>query len=375
MKSLHVNFSRSWGGLEKNSYDLAVNLHRAGHEILFVCRAGFPIERELVANGIPHIAFKNIVAYADLRVMINLWGIIRSKKFKVVQVTHTEDLGLVIPVTKLLRDVKTFLWLQMLVPGPKKDAYHRFEYRHIAKIFACSPVLAETALKNLPITPDQISIVAYGLDTGLYHPGRDEEFRKNNLGFSADNRVLGILGRLDPSKGQMEAVRAMPDVLAKHPEARLLLVGDETAHAGVGGEKNRLEDEITRLGLAGKVKFIGDQRGADQARVLSCFDVFLSPSHFETCSTSMMMAELCAIPIIGTNAGGTPAQLGYGTYGTLVEPKNHNSLAEGIIRVLDDMETANTKARVNLPGALERYSKGVVIKKVLGLYADAPGRP
>ncbi len=375
MKSLHVNFSRSWGGLEKNSYDLAVNLHRAGHDILFVCRAGFPIERELKADGIPHIAFKNIIAYIDLRVMAALWRIIRSNGFKVVQVTHTEDLGLVVPVAALLRDVKVFLWLQMLVPGPKKDAYHRFEYRHVSTIFACSPVLGDTALKNLPITEDQISIVAYGLDTGLYRPGRDGAFRQNNLGFNENDRILGILGRLDPSKGQMEAVRAMPAVLARHPGARLLLVGDETAHAGVEGEKKRLENEIAKHGLADKVKFLGDQRGAEQARVLNCFDVFLSPSHFETCSTSMMMAELCAIPIIGTNAGGTPAQLGYGKYGTLVDPKDHASLAEGIIRVLDDMEGAKNKARENLPGALERYSKGVVIKKVLALYAEAPLRP
>lgn len=375
MKSLHVNFSRSWGGLEKNSYDLAANLHRAGHGILFACRKGFPIERELAANGIPHIAFEKIIAYADLRVMIELWRIIRSHGFKVVQATHTEDLGLVIPAAALLRDIKVFLWLQMFVPGPKKDLYHRFEYRHISKIFVCSPVLGEAALKNLPITQGQLDIVAYGLDTNIYRPARDNVFRQNNLGFSANDRVLGILGRLDALKGQMEAVRAMPAVLAKHPEARLLLVGDETIHAGGSGEKKRLEDEIARLGIAAKVKFLGDQRGAEQARVLNCFDVFLSPSHFETCSTSMMMAELCAIPIIGTNAGGTPAQIGHGKYGTLVEPKDHASLAEGIIRVLDGMEGAKNKARENLPGARERYAKDAVIKKVLTLYAETPVRP
>lgn len=373
MRSLHVNFSRSWGGLEKNSYDLAVNLHRAGHEILFACRKGFPIERELAANGIPHIAFDNIIAYVDLRVMGALWRIIRTKNFKVVQVTHTEDLGLVTPVAAFLRDVKVFLWLQMFVPGPKKDLYHRFEYRHISKLFVCSPVLGEAALKNLPITDKQLSIVAYGLDTGIYHPARDDAFRQT-LGFNTGDRVLGILGRLDALKGQMEAVRAMPAVLKKHPEARLLLVGDETVHAGVVGEKKRLEDEIARLGIADKVKFLGDQRGAQQARVLNCFDVFLSPSHFETCSTSMMMAELCAIPIIGTNAGGTPAQLGYGKYGTLVEPKDHASLAEGVNRVLDGMEEMKNKARENLQGALDRYEKGAVMKKVLALYAETPVR-
>lgn len=375
MKSLHVNFSRSWGGLEKNSYDLAVNLHRAGHEMLFVCRKGFPIERELAANGIPHIAFENILAYVDLRVMTALWRIIRSNGFKVVQVTHTEDLGLAVPVAAFLRDVKVFLWLQMFVAGPKKDLYHRLEYRYTSRIFACSPVLGEAALKNLPITEDQLSIVAYGLDTGIYRPARDEAFRQQTLGFDPSDRVLGILGRLDALKGQMEAVRAMPTVLVKHPKARLLLVGDETVHAGNVGEKKRLEDEIARLGITRAVTFLGDQRGAEQGRVLNCFDIFLAPSHFETCSTSMMMAELCAIPIIGTNAGGTPAQLGHGKYGTLVEPKNPASLAEGIIRVLDNMEGAKNKARENLAGALERYEKGAVMKKVLTLYAEAPVRP
>ncbi len=375
MRSLHVNFSRSWGGLEKNSFDLAAGLHRAGHEILFACRKGYDIERALKEENIPHVAFDNIVAYIDLPLIWSLRRIIRNGGFRAVQVTHTEDLGLVVPAIMGLGGVKLFLWLQMLVPAPKKDLYHRWEYARVSRIFVCSPVLGETALRNLPIADAQLCTLGYAIDAALYHPARDEEFRRAELGFASSDLVLGVLGRLDPLKGQMEAVRALPAVLEKHPSARLLFVGNETAHPDEGGEKARLEAEIARLGIAGKVTFVGDQRGAAQARILNCFDVFLSPSHFETCSTSMMMAELCGIPVIGTNAGGTPAQLGFGKHGTLVEPKDPASLAEGIVKVLSDLPAARQKAAENLPGALERYEKNAVMKKVLKEYDTAPVRP
>jgi hypothetical protein len=366
MKILHVCFSRSWGGLEKNSFDLALAQKNAGQDVLYACRKGFALERELKKTGIPCVSFANIVAYIDLRVIFKLRSLVKSEKITIVHGTHTEDLGLIVPALVGLEETRFFFTLQMNVAGPKKDSYHRFEYGRIRRIFVSSPILRDSALRHLPVGEEQMMVIPYGIDTGIYKPERDERFRAS-LGFGPDTPVLGILARLDPPKGQMEAIQAMPTILKKYPTARLMLVGDESVDHK-GAETKRLKNEVERLGLGETVLFVPDKRGAEQAKYLNVMDAFLSPSHYETYSTSMIMAQLCAVPIVGTNAGGTPEQLGYGKYGELVEPKDPASLASGTLKLLDDLSAARKRAEEFGRSAADKFEMKKVVERILSEY-------
>lgn len=368
-KVMHVCFSPSWGGLEKNLFDLALAQKNAGHDILFVCGKGFSIEREVKKTGIPCVSYSNIAAYIDLRVMASMRRIIKSQNFKIVHATYSKDLGLIVPAIAGLGDVKLFFTLQMNQTKDKKDIYHRWEYGRMSKMFVSSPILRQAVIKYLPIAEDDVMVVPYGIDLQIYKPIRDEAFRAG-LGFKPDTIVLGILARLDPPKGQMEAIQAMPAILKKHPSARLMFVGDESVEHK-GEVVKRLKGEVARLALGDAVKFVGDQRGAEQAKYLNAMDIFLSPSYFETYSTSMIMAQLCAIPVIGTNAGGTPEQLGYGKYGKIVEPRDSASLAMGILETLNNMVDAKKRAEEMHLIAVERFDMKKIVERIEAEYGKA----
>ena len=369
MKILHFCFSRSWGGLEKNSFDLALAQKKAGHDVLYACRKGFALESELGKFGVPLVSWANIAAYVDLRVILRLRRLVKNQNYKILHGTHTEDLGLAVPAIAGLRDAKLFFTLQMNVTRDKKDVYHRWEYGRMAKMFVSSPVLRDAALRHLPVTEGQVTLMPYGIDLDIYKPARDENFRAE-IGLRPDSIALGILARLDPPKGQMEAIRAMPSILEKYPSALLMLVGDESVDHK-GAEVKRLKDAVARLALGGHVVFVGDQRGAAQAKYLNAMDVFLAPSHFETYSTSMIMAQLCGIPAVGTNAGGTPEQLGYGKYGKLVEPNDPASLALGVIETLDKLAEARKRAREMMALAVDRFDMKKIAERILAEYRSA----
>ncbi|MBI3793193.1 MAG: glycosyltransferase family 4 protein [Nitrospinae bacterium] len=366
LRVLHFCFSRSWGGLEKNFFDLAVAQHNAGHHVLCACRAGFSLERELKKIGVPCAAFHNVVKYVDLGVILALRRIIKTQNISVAHGTHTEDLGLLVPAVAGLKNVRLFFTLQMNVPEPKKDVYHRWEYGRLTKLFVSSSILKEAAAKNLPISADKIMVVPYGINTDIYRPERDDEWRKS-IGLSPETFVLGILARLDPPKGQMEAIQALPQIRQKFPNALLMLVGDESVDHK-GAEVKRLRDEVKKLDLEKHVMFVSDKRGAEQAKYLNAMDIFLSPSHYETFSTSMMMAQLCAIPIIGTNVGGTPEQLGWGKYGELVEPMNPASLAEGTIKVMENYPSAKKRAEELRVPAVQQFDMRMIVERVIAEY-------
>lgn len=366
MNILYICFSSAWGGLEKYAVKLACDQQKSGHNLLFVCRKGTASEREIGKTPVKYRSFGHL-KYIDLPLMLRIRNLINEGGFNIVHAHNSQDLGVIVPALIGLNDVKLFFSLHMVVPAPKKDIYHRFQYGRVEKIFALGLEGKESAERNLPISSGKVMELPYGMDLKKYSPGRAEALRKN-LGFKDNDLVLGVLSRLEPLKGQMEAVRALPAIKAKHPTARLLLIGDETEHMR-GKEKKRILKKVKELGISDYVTILPYQR--DVPEYLRCMDVFLLPSHFESYSISAIEAKLTALPIVGASSGGVPQNLGYGEYGVLVKPKDHQSLAEGVLAVLDDIDSAKQKGQKARTDALERYDQDKILKTLENEYRKA----
>ena len=350
------------------SVSLAVWQKKRGHEVFYACRRGTSIEKEVLSSGIPSRSY-NPVRYIDVLVMWRLRRLIKNEGFTVVHAHDSADLGVIVPAIMGLKSVNLFFSLHMVVPAPKKDIYHRMEYRHVSKIFALGEEGMISARKNLPIEPGKVMELPLGLETGRYRPGKSDAFRKS-VGLGEDLILLGILSRLDPLKGQIEAVRAMPTVLANYPNAHLLMAGDETVHLR-GIEKKRVEAEIERLNLKEKVTILPYQK--DVPELLRGIDVFILPSHYESYSISVIEAKLCGVPVVAAESGGVSQNLGYGEYGVLVKPKDPASLAEGVIKTLDDMAAAKIRAEKARENAVKRHDKETIVSIVEREYSAAAG--
>lgn len=366
VKILHICFSNAWGGLEKYSVSLAVWQKQRGHDVQYVCRTGTTLEKELLSSNIPVRPY-DPVRYIDVRVMWRLRRHIVQNGFSVVHAHHSEDLGIIVPAIMGIKNVNLFFSLHMIVPGPKKDIYHRMEYKKVRKIFALGEEGMISARKNLPIEPDRVMELPYGLETEIYRPGKSKKL-KESLGLGPEGILLGILSRLEPLKGQMEAVRAMPAILANYPNAHMVMAGDETVHLR-GIEKKRIEAEIERLRLGDKVTILPYQR--DVPELLRGLDVFILPSHYESYSISVIEAKLCGVPVVAAESGGIPQNLGYGEYGVLVKPKDAASLAGGVIKTLDDMPAAKKRAEKARENALKRYDRERILSIVEKEYQAA----
>jgi len=358
VKILQVCFSSGWGGLEKYSVWLASALKKRGHDIHYLARSGATIEKEALKDRLTvHSVRECFSYYLDFPLMFQIRKIISSGGFDAVHIHMSKDLGLAVPALWGMDDVKLFFSLHMIVPAPKKDIYHRMQYARVKKIFALGEEGERSAVENLPIAKERVMELPYGLEVDRYRPVRSASLRKE-LGMGENTIVLGMLSRIEPLKGQMEAIRAMPLVLKQFPDALLLLVGDETEHMR-GKIKPGLEEEIRKLALGSNVKFLGYR--SDIPEVMGLFDLFLLPSHFESYSISVIEAKLCGVPVVAASSGGVPQNLGHGEYGILVEPKSHMSLAEGIIKTLGDPSAAKARADKARESALVRYDNNRIL--------------
>src|SRR5205823_6659183 len=85
-------------------------------------------------------------------------------------------------------------------------------------------------------------------------------------------KLVGALGRLDVQKGHEDLLRAWPAVLAKHPDASLVIAGE-------GPLRAELERLVRELGIERSVALHGHR--SDVPRFLAALAVFCMPSRWE----------------------------------------------------------------------------------------------
>lgn len=121
----------------------------------------------------------------------------------------------------------------------------------------------------------------------------DENMRakvRTDLGLQ-DKFVVGHVGRFDPQKNHGFVVNVFNQLVKRHPEAVLLLVGDDSSEVG-----NKIHEKVEQLRLTDSVRFLGVR--SDVSDVMQAMDVFLFPSLFEGLSVVSIEAQASGLPIL-----------------------------------------------------------------------------
>ncbi len=359
MRILHLLFTKGYGGLERYAQAQIERLGRRGHELSLWRQAGSPLDQAAAS-----IEGRSLtpVKYVDVRVMAAIR--FEAKRCDVVHVHSSADLGLAVPALTGLA-TRLIFSSYMRIPEPKKDLYHRLEYRRVDRLLVASDGMRKEATERLPLAADRIVTLPYGLDMGDFNPVNVPRGTLRRLHHIPDDApIIGVLSRLEPLKGQWEVIQAAPEILKAFPNAWIVLAGDETPESG-GTYEPKLKELARHLGVAGRVIFTG--RVEETAPMLADFDLYLLPSHGETFSLGCLEAMAMGLPVIGTDAGGTPEMLADGA-GELVPPKEADPLARKVIELLrapDRRAALGEAARKKVVGV---YSADAVTDRLEAIY-------
>ena len=150
---------------------------------------------------------------------------------------------------------------------------------------------------------NQIAIVPNGVDTARFRPPRDEGERlalREKLGFAPGDQVLTTVGAVTPRKGTDLVIEALRIVAARHPEARLVVIGirSDRNKPSLANFRRRLEELLADPRLAGRVLFTGIVDNVDE--YLRASDVYVFASHREGFPNSVLEAMASGLPTITT---------------------------------------------------------------------------
>lgn len=215
------------------------------------------------------------------------------------------------------------------------------------------------------VVPNGVDLDRFTPDGGPPDPARDPRGSLpalSDLG-PADHLVVCV-GRLCPQKGQDLLLRAWPEVTARLPGARLVLVGD-------GPDRDRL-----LRGAPEGVLFAGATR--DAVPWYRAADVVVQPSRWEGMALAPLEAMACGRPVVLTDVDGARESLPPGQEGRcLVPPDDPGALAHALLGLLTDPGGRATAARRGLDHVRTTYDVRRTTASVADLYRDLldPSRP
>jgi glycosyltransferase involved in cell wall biosynthesis len=195
--------------------------------------------------------------------------------------------------------------------------------------------------------PGFFEVIYDGLDLAAFRPKRASAEVRRELGLAADCEVAGVVGNIQPWKGQKVLVEALDLLAAEKPALVVLIVGG-THRSGAAYERE-VRELVAARGLASRVVFTGPR--ADVPDLMNAMDVLVHTSvRGEPFGRVIIEGMAVARPVIATRAGGVPEFVHDGDDAVLVEPGDAPALARELAVLLGDparRETLGRAARVS----------------------------
>ncbi len=333
MRILSLNMSEFLGGLEMISETYFRELRERGVDISFLLLRDSLLHRRLREEYSDHLLPESYGGKLSPRLIATIRQRVQEGSFDILHVHRSKDIW---PASVAVRGLKTklvYTSYNFLQNTLKRDPLHRVIYGRCDLLTVFSQPQRMGFLRCIPVPDEKVQVIPHGIDIARFNPASVDAFAaRSSFGLATEHLVVGVVGRIMPSKGQWILVSIAHRLLERFPHARILYVGADSK-----GEEDRyfqsFKEDVHKQGLASHILFTGFR--SDIPECLAAMDVFVLPSQAENFGTVLLEAMAMERPCLGTNSGGTPEILDGGKAGILFEPESPESLLKALMPVLE----------------------------------------
>jgi glycosyltransferase involved in cell wall biosynthesis len=366
MKVVHVINTLSAGGAELHLLTLCRYLKRQGIEIVVAFLREHDKDNRSVRLDFEEANIRTVNLAADSRYnyafLVRFARLLKKERPDILH-THLPRADIAAAFVLQAMRVPHFL---CSVHGIYRDRWFgswaaplmRRAYQEAEGVIAISGAVKDWLEQDLGVSGDKVTVIHYGIEP--------QRFSRPDAGLRASwnldgNAVIGSLGRLEPGKGYDCLIQAMPAMLERDPNVRLLIGG----HDPLGYGKD-LQALIGRLKLDSHVRLVGTQN--DAPSFFNALDVFAFASRSEGFGQVVIEAMAAGKPVVASRIPPLTEIVNDGETGLLVNLDEPQAFANAIGWLLTHPEQGKQMAKRGQERVYSHFSAQRMADQTLSLY-------
>jgi L-malate glycosyltransferase len=361
------------GGTENQFMTLARQIDPTRFDVEFAClRRWGPFVKEVTDRNIPLAEYpvRTFRSPQALRQQFRLARHISRNDIHIVHAYNFYGNVFAVPPARLVAPV---VIASIRDRAPYLTAMQKRVQRWACQFADCVLVNAD-AVKDWLIgegyDESKITVIRNGVDLTRFTAAPDAARVRHELSLPAAAPLVVVISRLTRMKGLEQLIEATALLRERHPEARVLIVGETAPHdTPYLGELQKLAD---RHRVADRVIFTGLR--SDVPALLAAADVAVMPSLNEALSNVLLESMAAGAPTVATRVGGTPEALVDGTTGLLVPPGDARAIADAVSRLLTDRVLANHLGQGARQFIRDHFSVDRMVSATENLYLELLAR-
>ncbi|MCO5141757.1 MAG: glycosyltransferase [Oligoflexia bacterium] len=366
---LVVLLSDAWGGLEQVALNDVRLLVQSGFKVTMLVRENSPIDKTIrdespqIQRAYIHSKTRN---YFDHNLWKQLRKLIDQTGVNLIHCHQTSILGAIVPALIRRPGVALVVSRHILNSHNKKDPLHAVIYRRVDYVMVISETMKKNLAATFPIAEKKLRKVNLAINLEKFNPNLvDRKWLKQELNIPEEAFLVGLVGRIDPMKGQDLLVKALAQVRKSYSDVYGVIVGDETP--GLEGKYlKELDLGIKQLHLENAIFLRPAQK--DVEKVMAGLDLFVMPSWSEAFGLVALEAMALEAPCILAR-GGSAEEIAKGSGAELVRSRDAYDLARKIMLLRNSPDVRSEMKRLGRSYVLENHSRANRLQKTLEIYA------
>jgi len=315
--------------------------------------------------GIMNLGIKKIYGFGGIKGLMQLVRYIKREEFDIVHTfLFNEDiLGVIAAhLAKAKVIITDRRGTGKFIHGARRHIFaYRIINRWVGKIICVSNAVREIVKIKERVSDAKLITIYNGVDIEKFRIRKSPSQMKSSLGLKDDEFAVGIIANFSWIKGHKDIIVAAKTVIKTLPNTKFIFIGDGALFKKC---KKLTEDS----GIDKNILFLG--RRDDIPELLPIMDVAVNASYSEGMSNAILEAMAAGVPVVATAVDGNLETVVDGTTGILVPPKNPETMASAIIKILSDRKLARKMGDEAREVVKNKFTSEIMIKNTEDLYRD-----
>ncbi len=369
MKIVHVIIGLNVGGAELMLKRLVLHSQKTGqfqHSIISLTDTG-AIGLDLQAEDIEVYTLGMTSLTSIPKVFLGLKKLLKKIRPDVVQtwMYHADFLGGLAAKSVGIKNIIWGIRTTDVSQGASKQTVHlsklcaKLSY-YIPTTIVCAAHVSKDYHVGIGYDKSKIVVIPNGFDIeALSSTNEDGLNLREQVGLSANDRVIGSVGRFNPVKNQKLFVDVAATLLKDFPDLKFMLVGRDNTI-----ENQELMSWIKKHDITGSFRLLGQR--SDVSKCLRAMDIFCLHSKTEGFPNVVGEAILADTPCVAVNVGDVAVLLDEESIATSNDVAGISSVIQSYLKYPKDK--LKEKSHKNREDVITKYEMGVVLNKFHALY-------